>query len=345
MRGIGSVLLSFAFVLCWSSGFIGAKLGASEFPATTVLMWRFLALAVLLAPALVAPIIRTRRRGAAVHLRTLGRESLIGALSQAGYLLTVFWAIGLGVRTGTTALIDGIQPLVVAALVGPLLGVAVTRVQWVGLALGLAGVITVVAADATSATSAPLWAYPIPFIGMTCLVTATFIDRRSDTATPPLQALAIHCTASAIICTLIAVSTGTAVPPAAAQFWFALAWLIGLSTFGGYGLYWYLLRRHGVTRVNTLMFLVPPVTALWGAAAFQEPFTAATAAGLAIALVATWIVTRATARSASADPPPSRSAPAAPLAETPHPGAPPAGAAPGYRGATRRASRCGRGRQ
>ena len=62
-----------------------------------------------------------------------------------------------------------------------------------------------------------------------------------------------------------------------------------LSTFGGYGLYWLLLERVGITRVNTLMFLVPPVTAVWGAAMFGEPFTWATATGLAIALVAVTI--------------------------------------------------------
>jgi hypothetical protein len=43
-----NVLLSVAFVLCWSSGFIGAKLGAGNASAITVLMWRFLPLAVVL---------------------------------------------------------------------------------------------------------------------------------------------------------------------------------------------------------------------------------------------------------------------------------------------------------
>ena len=46
----------------------------------------------------------------------------MGALSQSGYLLTVYYAIELGVSSGTTALIDGTQPLVAGALAGPLLG-------------------------------------------------------------------------------------------------------------------------------------------------------------------------------------------------------------------------------
>ena len=63
-----------------------------------------------------------------------------------------------------------------------------------------------------------------------------------------------------------------------------------LSTFGGYGLYWLVLRRSGVTKVNTLMFLMAPVTALWGAPMFDEPFSPQTALGLAVALAAVAVV-------------------------------------------------------
>jgi len=275
------------FVVCWSSGFIGAKLGATDAPAATVLMWRFLPLAILLAPFLVV------RRGGPLARGELRRQIGIGALSQSGYLLTVYGAIGLGVSTGTTALVDGLQPLVVAALVGPLLGAVVAGRQWIGLGLGLLGVLLVTGADAAApATTAPLWAYAVPFAGMLCLVAATFIERRAPTATPPMRALAIHCTTSAVIFVALALVTGAAVPPASSRFWIAMVALIGFATFGGYGLYWYLLDRIGVTRLNALMFLVPPVTTVWGALMFGEPFTPFTAAGLGLALLATGIVTR-----------------------------------------------------
>ncbi len=285
-----TVGLGALFVLCWSSGFIGAKLGASDSPVATVLMWRFVPLAVALAPFLLR---RAGTRGTDAR-SDLGRQVTIGALSQSGYLLTVYWAIGLGVSTGTTALIDGMQPLVVAALVGPLLGAAVTGRQWTGLGLGFVGVVLVTWSDATApGNDVPTWAYLVPFAGMLCLVAATFLERRAPTSTPPMRALAVHCATSAVIFSAIALATGTAALPTSGQFWIAMSWLVVFSTFGGYGLYWYLLRRVGVTQVNTLMFLVPPVTTLWGGLMFDEPLTAGTAVGLTLALAATWLVTRA----------------------------------------------------
>ena len=283
--------LAALFVVCWSSGFIGAKLGADQAPVPTVLMWRFVPLVVLLVPL---ALVHARRTGWTPSRSDRVRHAVIGLLSQSGYLLTVYGAIGLGVSTGTTALIDGVQPLVAAALVGPLLGIAVSGRQWIGLCLGLVGVVVVSWTDALSpATHAPGWAYLVPFAGMLSLIASTFLERRAHTRTPPLQALAIHCATSAAVFTAIAVATGAALPPASGAFWVATAWLVLLPTFGGYGLYWVLVERIGVTPVNSLMFLIAPVTTVWGAAMFGEPLTTGTAAGLALALVGAFLGGRA----------------------------------------------------
>ncbi|MSW51464.1 MAG: EamA family transporter [Actinobacteria bacterium] len=284
--------LAVLFVLSWSSGFIGAKLGSGQAPTATVLMWRFVPLALVLLPLAL----RRAGRGLRGHPRSeVRRHVLIGLLSQSGYLLTVYGAIGLGVSTGTTALVDGVQPLVAAALVGPLLGVAVGRRGWAGLALGMTGVVLVTWSDATAPTSsAPAWAYLVPFSGMLALVASTFLERRSRVRTPPMTALAIHCTTSAVVLSGLALATGTAVPPGSADFWLATAWLVVLPTFGGYGLYWLLVERIGVPSVNGLLFLIAPVTAVWGAAMFGEPLGVATVIGLALALAAAVVVGRAT---------------------------------------------------
>lgn len=291
--------MSAVFVVCWSSGFIGAKLGAAEAPVLTVLMWRFVVVAAALGGVVY---FLWRRRGLApMSLRWFGSQLVIGGLSQAGYTVTVYWAIALGVSTGTTALIDGVQPLVVAALAGPLLGAVTHRRQWWGLLVGASGVVLVTWSDAASSAGAPWWAYLVPLLGMAALVAATFLERRVDDSPSPTVVLAIHCGVSAVIFSVAGILAGAAVPPADGTFWLAIAWLTILSTLGGYGLYWVLLRRSGVTSVNTLMFLMPPVTALWGTAMYGEHFSWATAVGLAMACGATWAVNRATPPSEAPD--------------------------------------------
>ncbi|MFI6007645.1 DMT family transporter [Streptomyces sp. NPDC051243] len=283
-----NLLLSIAFVLCWSSGFIGAKLGAGSASAVTILMWRFLPLAVVLMGVALAS--GTSWRG--LTARDVTRQAVVGVLSQSGYLLTVYYAIQLGVSSGTTALIDGVQPLVAGALAGPLLHQCVSRKQWLGLFLGVSGVAIVTAADAAAGTGAAWWAYLIPFLGMLALVAATFVESRSRARVAPTVSLTVHCATSAVVFTALAVGTGAAMPPGELSFWTAITWLVALSTFGGYGLYWLILRRSGVTKVNTLMFLMAPVTAVWGALMFGEPFGPNTALGLAVGLAAVVIVHR-----------------------------------------------------
>ncbi len=130
---------------------------------------------------------------------------------------------------------------------------------------------------------------------MFSLVAATFLESRSRVRVAPLVSMTVHCATSAVVFTALAVGTGAAKPPAGTSFWVAITWLVVLSTFGGYGLYWLILRRSGVTEVNTLMFLMAPVTAVWGALAFDEPFGPQTALGLAVGLTAVVVVHRGNA--------------------------------------------------
>ena len=264
----------------WSSGFVGARLGTESAGATTLLAWRFLAAAALL--GLVAAVRRPRFTRADV-----GRHAVLGLLIQMTYLEGVVTGIRLGVPAGTAALIAATQPLLVS-VAGP--ERTSTRQRW-GLALGVLGVGLVVAGDLGPGT-APLWAFLLPAAGTVALASGTLLERRWQPVAAPIDGMTIQTGTAAAAVLAVAAVTGQLRPPAEATFWWAVVWTVVLSSFGGYGTYLLVLRRGGALRASTLLYLTPPVTALWAWAMFGQapgllaaPGAVCTAVGAALVLV------------------------------------------------------------
>jgi len=279
-----TVAASSAFVLAWSSGFIAAKVATVDVSFWTVLLWRYLPLALLLVAASAAT-------GALRGLRAvdLRRQATVGAFSQLGYVVFVYASVAAGISTGTTALIDAVQPLVVATLVGPVLGLRVRGASWAGLGLGIVGVALVVGSQLAGSTASPA-SYALPVLAMLCLIAATFIDRRRPNDLPILTTLTIHVGVVAAALVVVALATGNAAPPASSAFWLATAFTALVPSLLAYGLYWWLIRRIGVTSLNALLFAVAPTTAVAGAIAFGEGFSAVTVLGFAVSAAAVAIV-------------------------------------------------------
>ncbi|MGW8566079.1 DMT family transporter [Isoptericola sp. NPDC055881] len=297
-----TALASVAFVLSWSSGFLGAKLGTGQAPVPTLLLWRYVVVTVALGAGLgVARKVRGRRRAGhpgVVHLggaREAAHHVVVGLLSQVGYVLPVYGAIALGVSTGATSLVDAVQPVLVATLVGPVLGQRVRPLQWAGLATAFAGVAFLVSAD-LRVTTAPVWAYALPATAVGSLVAATMLERRRPAALPAAPMLALHATVATLVLAVLALATGDVLPPADATFWVSTVFLALVPSLAAYGLYWSLLRRVDVTTLNALLFLVVPTTTLAGAALFDEPLSAATGAGLVLTGLGVAAVVRAESR-------------------------------------------------
>jgi drug/metabolite transporter (DMT)-like permease len=268
------------FVVMWSSGFIGASLGTPEAGTPTLMVWRFL----LAAALLLVGILLLRRRWPG--LREIAVQGVVGLLAQGVYLTGVVGAVEFGVTAGTTALIAALQPLLAAALAGPVLGERVDRRQWAGLAVGLVGVAFVVGGDVRVA-EAPLWAYAMPFAGMAGLVAATLMERReylrgSGFEAPMDVVLGIQCTASALLFAALAPFWGGLEPAGGLLFWGAVAWFVVFSTFGGYGFYWLNLKLSSVARVSSLIYLTPPTTMVWAYLMFGERVGLLAVVGLVI---------------------------------------------------------------
>jgi drug/metabolite transporter (DMT)-like permease len=289
-KQIGIVFAAAAFVLAWSSGFIVAKIGTEDVPVLTVLLWRFVPLAVGLAIVLLVS-----GRWRDVGRAQLRSQLVIGLFAQFGYVVFVYASVAVGISTGTTALIDAVQPLVIAALAGPLLHVRVPGAQWLGLGIGAVGVFLIVQSQ-FGASDAPPIAYALPALAMVSLITATILERRSPHRSPVLLTLTVHATATTVLLAVLALATGAAVPPGDATFWLTTLFLALVPTLSAYGLYWWLLRRIGVTVLNALLFLVAPTTAVAGALLFREPFTLLTAGGFLLSAAGVALVLVSDAR-------------------------------------------------
>ncbi|SFW86803.1 DMT family transporter [Amycolatopsis australiensis] len=272
------------FVLMWSSGFIGATLGTRYAAAETLLMWRFLFAAGLLGGWWLL----TRRRRFSVQ--ELVVHAALGVLSQGAYLAGTVWSVQLGVPAGTVALIAALQPILAAALAHVLLGDRAARRQWAGLVLGLGGVALVVGGDLAGGSGAAPSAYLLPFAAMLALVGASFLERSAPEGSSLADTLMIQCAVSAVLFTGVALGTGHAAPSASGPFWFAVAWVVVLSTFGGYGCYWLVLRRGSVTRVSTLLYLTPPTTMLFAFLLFGQRIDLLGLLGLAVCAAAVALV-------------------------------------------------------
>ena len=271
-----TVAAAAAFVVSWSSGFLVPAIATDDVSPLTLLVWRFVPLAVVL-----LVIVLSTGAVCEVARADVRRQALIGLCAQFGYCTAVYAAIAEGVATGTTALIDAVQPLVVAMLVGPLLGLRVHGAQWIGLLVGAVGVLLVVRSQLDDSTAHPA-AYLWPALAMACLIIGTFLQRRSARRTGTLVTLTIHVTATALALVVVAAVFGVLAPPASMTFWAAAGFAAAFPTLTAYGLYWWLLRRIGITALNALLFLVAPTTAAAGALLLGEPLTIVTLLGFAL---------------------------------------------------------------
>ncbi|AWB85818.1 DMT family transporter [Mycetocola zhujimingii] len=276
LGAVVTVLGAAGFVVSWSSGFVIAAMATVDVAPATVLAWRFVPVALLL---VILAWSRKLFRG--VSAADIGHQALVGLFAQFGYCVFVYASVASGITAGTTALIDAVQPLIVATLVGPLLGLRVRLGQWGGLILGALGVLLVVQTQMTGSDAPPL-AWLLPALAMVCLVGATFLDRRATVQLPVLTTMTIHVTVTAVASLILAAGTGTLLPPASPMFWLQIVLMAIFPTLAAYGLYWWLLRRVGITALNALLFLVAPTTAVAGFLMLGEPLTALTLVGFAL---------------------------------------------------------------
>jgi drug/metabolite transporter (DMT)-like permease len=285
-RGRLDAALPVVFVLIWSTGFVVARYAMPHAPPLTFLAWRF-ALSVLAFGLWIALSRAAWPRGAAQW----GHLAVAGVLMHAGYLGGVWAAVKAGIGAGTVALIVGLQPVLTALWISARgREKRVGTLQWLGLALGLAGLLLVVW-DKLGLGEVRALNLALSLLALGCITAGTLYQKRWVQPCDVRTVSMVQLLAALAVCAPLSLLEpgGMAWHP---ELLGALAWSVLVLTLGGSSLLMLLIQRGSATRVSSLMYLVPPLTALLGWWLFGEAMTPLVWLGLAATATGVWLVVR-----------------------------------------------------
>ena len=274
------------FVVLWGSGFPITKFGLEYIEPFTLLAIRSgLNVAVVLA---IMPFFRIRWPA---NWREAGHIAVSGFLLQFAYLGAMFTALGGGVSQGVAALAAGMQPLLTAAVVGPLLGERIAPRQWAGFVLGFGGLACVMSeriaiAEATAIGFAAAACTPI-------LITAGSLYQKRFCADMDLRSgMVIQHLTAGTSSAVVAFSIETGEIDWGLELGFSLAWLVLILSVAAVNLYYMMLRHGQAARVSSLFYLTPPTAAVLGYLTYGEVFGWFGLAGFAIAVIGVALASR-----------------------------------------------------
>jgi drug/metabolite transporter (DMT)-like permease len=272
------------FVVIWSTGFIVARYGMPYAPPMKFLALRYaLSVPCFGVWALLARASWPTRRAQWFHL------AVTGVFMHAGYLGGVWAAVKLGMGAGLAALLVGLQPILTAVWISAR-GGAVAYRQWMGLLLGLLGLALVVWQKLGIGEVNPANLL-CELVALFSITAGTLYQKRflqpCDVRTANLVQLA-----AAFVITLPLAWLETETVHWNAQLVSSLAWSVCALTLGGSSLLYLLIQRGAATTVSSLMYLVPPCTALMAWALFGETIAITTVAGMAATALGVSLVVR-----------------------------------------------------
>jgi drug/metabolite transporter (DMT)-like permease len=274
------------FVLLWATGFIGARYAMPWAEPFTFLTARFGLAFVLLAVVLL--LLRSRPAGHTDAMHAV----IAGALMHGIYLGGVFWAIHRGMPAGISALIVGLQPLITAILAGRLLGEKILPRHWLGLALGFVGVIIVLSpkfgAIGGGVTLETLAAAVVSVFAMSL---GTIWQKRFGGTTDPVSSALYQYLGAAALMAVGSIAFETRTVIVNGELIFAMVWLVLVLSIGAIFLLMYMIRKGEMSKVASLFYLVPAVTAVIAWVLFGEQLTLVQIAGMALTTVGVGLAT------------------------------------------------------
>jgi drug/metabolite transporter (DMT)-like permease len=207
----------------------------------------------------------------------------------------VFTAISQGVPAGISALIVGLQPIVTSTLANRFMGEKVTRLQWIGLALGLVGVLLVLH-DRSILLAGSVLGWVANFLSLIGLTLGTLYQKRYCGGIDWRSGNLIQYVGAGVLFTLGAFAFETREIHWTGELIFAMAWLVLVLSIAAVGLLYWLIRRSTATGFASLFYLVPVVTAFFAYILFDERLDSISILGMVVCAGGVALVNRGVAR-------------------------------------------------
>jgi drug/metabolite transporter (DMT)-like permease len=271
------------FVVLWASGFVGAKFGMPYVEPLTFLTIRMIAVVALLA------ILAVLTRPTWPDMSGMRHSIVAGLLVHGVYLGGVFISIDRRLPAGLSALIVSLQPVLTSTIANRYLGERVVARQWVGLALGIAGVYFVVA-DKTVAGEATALGWAAAVCALIGITIGTLYQKRFGGGIDWRAALIIQYAAAGALFALGSILFESQKIEWAIELIAALAWLVLVLSLGAVWLLYFLIRRSAATRVTSLFYLTPAVTALMAWLMFGERLGVLALVGMGVCVTGVFLV-------------------------------------------------------
>jgi len=286
MSGVWLRAMPVVFVLIWSTGFIVAKFGLPYAPPLTFLVIRYvLSILCFLVWIQLSDAAWPTRSSQWWHL------GITGLLMHAGYLGGVWVAVKAGMGSGLIALVVSLQPVLTAVWVSQWAGQKISRLQCLGLTLGLGGLLLVVWRKLGVGTEVSGFTLAAAVFALLSITAGTLYQKNFVKANDVRTANVIQLLA-ALVLTLPLSLLETESISWNAEFIGAMAWAVLVLTLGGSSLLYLLLQRGAAMTVTSLLYLVPPTTALMAWALFGESITIATIVGTVLTALGVSLVLR-----------------------------------------------------
>jgi drug/metabolite transporter (DMT)-like permease len=271
-----NALLAWYFVAVWGAGYVATKIGLQYAPPFTFLSLRFAFGLLCLLPVVLLWRPRWPRTGP-----ELGHLAVAGLLMHAVQLGGSHYAQYLGMSAGVAALIIACQPLVTAVVVSNWMNETLTRRQWAGVVLGLAGVALVVwhKMDIREVTLGSLLGTLFGLAGVTA---ATLYQRKFSPKADLKAAAVIQFAATLAVVAPLALAVEGFPVSWAWQMWLAIGLLVIFASILAVSVLNHLMRRGEAARVASVMYLPPVFAVVLEAALFGVVPSGLALAGIAL---------------------------------------------------------------